>query len=51
MTTIARAGFVSHLRAEPNEFILHFRGGKLTRRGASLAYWFPAGSHRHAARP
>jgi regulator of protease activity HflC (stomatin/prohibitin superfamily) len=40
MTSIARFGFVRHLRAEPNEFILHYRGGKLTRRGASLAYWF-----------
>jgi hypothetical protein len=39
MTTIARVGFVRHLRAEPNEFILHYRGGKLARRGASLASW------------
>jgi len=40
MTTITRFGFVRHLRAEPNQFILHYRGGAIVRRGAGLAYWF-----------
>lgn len=29
-----------HLRAQPNQFILHFRGGNLISQGAGLAYWF-----------
>ncbi|HEX6902809.1 MAG TPA: SPFH domain-containing protein [Thermoanaerobaculia bacterium] len=40
MAEIRRYGFFSHLRAEPNQFILHFRKGKLVRKGAGLAYWF-----------
>jgi regulator of protease activity HflC (stomatin/prohibitin superfamily) len=40
MTSIAPVVFVSHLRAEPNEFILHYRGGRLARSGAGLAFWF-----------
>jgi len=40
MTTITPFGFVGHLRAEPNQFILHYRGGSIVRRGAGLAYWF-----------
>lgn len=40
MTTISHLPFLSHLRAEPNQFILHFRGGRLVRSGAGLAYWF-----------
>jgi regulator of protease activity HflC (stomatin/prohibitin superfamily) len=40
MAEIRRYPFVSHLRAEPNQFILHFRKGKLVRKGAGLAYWF-----------
>jgi regulator of protease activity HflC (stomatin/prohibitin superfamily) len=40
MTTISRFGVVRHLRAEPNQFILHYRSGAVVRRGAGLAYWF-----------
>jgi regulator of protease activity HflC (stomatin/prohibitin superfamily) len=40
MTTITQFGFARHLRAEPNQFILHYRGGAIVRRGAGLAYWF-----------
>lgn len=40
MATISKIGFVSHLRAEPNQFILHYRKGKLVRQGAGIAYWF-----------
>lgn len=40
MAEIRRYPFVSHLRAEPNQFVLHFRKGKLVRKGAGLAYWF-----------
>ena len=29
-----------HLRADPNQYVLHYRGGRLVRRGAGLAYWF-----------
>lgn len=28
------------LRAEPNQLILHFRGGKVRRQGAGIAFWF-----------
>lgn len=28
------------LRSEPNQLILHFRGGRLVRKGAGIAYWF-----------
>ena len=40
MATISRWMFVRHLRAEPNQFILHFRRGKTVRKGIGLAYWF-----------
>jgi regulator of protease activity HflC (stomatin/prohibitin superfamily) len=40
MAHLSRFGFLRHLRAEPNQFILHFRKGKLIRSGAGLAYWF-----------
>jgi hypothetical protein len=29
-----------HLRAEPNQHILHYRGGRLVRSEKGLAYWF-----------
>ncbi len=31
---------IGHLRAEPNQFVLHFQNGRVTRAGAGLAYWF-----------
>ncbi len=40
MSTIHGIGFIKHLRAEPNQFILHYANGKLTKKGVGLAYWF-----------
>lgn len=40
MATISKYGPLRHLRAEPNQFVLHFRNGRLARSGAGLAYWF-----------
>ena len=40
MATIVHFGPVAHLRAEPTQYILHYRKGRLTRSGAGLAYWF-----------
>lgn len=40
MTHIRRYPFLSHLRAEPNQHVLHYRKGRLVREGAGLAYWF-----------
>jgi regulator of protease activity HflC (stomatin/prohibitin superfamily) len=40
MAYISRFPFYRHLRAEPNQYILHYRNGVLARSGAGLAYWF-----------
>ena len=40
MAHISRFLFYRHLRAEPNQYILHYRDGKLVRSGAGLTYWF-----------
>lgn len=40
MAQISAFLFMRHLRAEPNQYILHYRGGRLRRQGAGLAYWF-----------
>ena len=40
MARITRFTFIRHLRAEPNQYILHYRAGELARKGAGLAYWF-----------
>lgn len=40
MAHITRLAFWRHLRAEPNQYILHYRKGELARRGAGLTYWF-----------
>ena len=40
MANITRYPLVSHLRAEPNQHILHFRSGRLVCQGIGLAYWF-----------
>ncbi len=40
MANIRRYPLLSHLRAEPNQHILHYRKGKVVRSGAGLAYWF-----------
>ena len=40
MAQIRRYPLVSHLRAELNQYVLHYRRGRLVRRGAGQAYWF-----------
>ena len=40
MAHISRLSLVRHLRATPNQFILHYRKGKLVRSGSGLSYWF-----------
>jgi regulator of protease activity HflC (stomatin/prohibitin superfamily) len=40
MAHISKFLFYRHLRAEPNQYILHYRDGKLVRSGAGLTYWF-----------
>jgi len=40
MAHITRLGLLRHLRAEPNQYILHYRRGKVARSGLGLAYWF-----------
>jgi regulator of protease activity HflC (stomatin/prohibitin superfamily) len=40
MAHINRLTFLRHLRAEPSQYILHYRSGRLVRSGAGLAYWF-----------
>ena len=42
MPTITRLPLLPlrRLRAEPNQLILHFRSGKIVRKGAGMAYWF-----------
>lgn len=40
MAHITKIGWLGHLRAEPNQYILHYKKGRLVRQGAGLAYWF-----------
>ncbi|GMU42599.1 MAG: hypothetical protein IT479_10160 [Xanthomonadales bacterium] len=42
MPTITRLPLLPlrRLRSEPNQLILHYRGGRLVRKGAGIAYWF-----------
>ena len=40
MAHISKFLFYRHLRAEPNQYILHYRDGNLVRSGAGLTYWF-----------
>ncbi|MBN1955765.1 MAG: band 7 protein [Anaerolineae bacterium] len=40
MAEINRMLFYRHLRAEPSQYILHYRRGRLVRQGVGLAYWF-----------
>ncbi len=40
MAHLTRYPFFRHLRAEPNQYILHFRNGRVRRKGVGLAYWF-----------
>ncbi len=40
MATIGGFGPFSHLRAESNQFVLHYKKGRLARQGVGQAYWF-----------
>ena len=40
MANVGRFGPLWHLRAEPNQFILHYKGGKVVKSGAGIAYFF-----------
>ncbi|MBI5366642.1 MAG: hypothetical protein HZA54_06370 [Planctomycetes bacterium] len=40
MAHLQRIGFLGHLRAEPNQYVLHYVKGRLAREGPGLAYWF-----------
>ncbi len=40
MAHLTRYPIFTHLRAEPNQYILHFSAGKLVREGQGAAYWF-----------
>jgi hypothetical protein len=40
MASISRFLVLRHLRAEANQFVLHFRRGAVVREGVGLAYWF-----------
>lgn len=40
MAHITKIAWFGHLRAEPNQHILHYKHGKLTRQGPGLSYWF-----------
>src|SRR3979409_1267235 len=40
MASITLYPFFRHLRAEPNQFILFYREGRLSRSGAGLSVWF-----------
>jgi len=40
MASITRFPFVSRLRAESNQYILHYTGGRVTRRGPGISYWY-----------
>jgi hypothetical protein len=40
MATISSYPFVRHLRAEPNQHILHFQGGRVVAEGPGISYWF-----------
>jgi len=40
MAEMSGFSFLRHLRAEANQYVLHYKNGRLTREGAGLAYWF-----------
>lgn len=40
MAHIGRLLFWRHMRADPNQHILHFQRGELVREGPGVAYWF-----------
>jgi regulator of protease activity HflC (stomatin/prohibitin superfamily) len=40
MAQITRYPMLAHLRSEPNQFILHYSSGRITREGPGTSYWF-----------
>jgi len=40
MARITRYPLLRHLRAEANQFILHYRSGRVVEKGVGVAYWF-----------
>jgi regulator of protease activity HflC (stomatin/prohibitin superfamily) len=40
MAQISKFGPLGHIRSEPNEFVLHFRSGRVVRSGAGLSFFF-----------
>jgi regulator of protease activity HflC (stomatin/prohibitin superfamily) len=40
MPQIRKLFWFRHLRAEPNQFVLHWKNGRLRLRGPGLSYWF-----------
>jgi regulator of protease activity HflC (stomatin/prohibitin superfamily) len=40
MAHMSKFLFYRHLRAEPNQYVLHYRNGRVVRGGAGLTYWF-----------
>src|SRR5258706_393864 len=40
MANVSSYPLIRHLRAEANQFVLHYRGGRVVRKGAGLSYWF-----------
>jgi len=40
MASITRFPVVSRLRAESNQYILHYTNGKVSKEGAGIAYWY-----------
>lgn len=40
MAQISRYPLLAHLRGEPNQYILHYSSGRITREGPGASYWF-----------
>lgn len=51
MAQISKLLWLRHLRAEPNQFVLHFEDGRIKRRGSGLNYWFSSYSAAIAQLP
>jgi len=51
MAQIHSLFWLRHLRAEPNQFLLHYVDGEIVRRGAGLNYWFSSYSAAIAQLP
>lgn len=51
MAQIASFLWLRHLRAEPNQFVLHFKDGRISERGPGKNYWFSSYSAAIAQLP